>query len=263
MSQNLSLVAERIAADESDPFVIDVRRLETADDMFAAVRSVAVATEQAETRHTERTIRAKTSVGRALVWGYTAVCDFAGVAANKRTAIDALTIGKIGPVLGINKANAVELTGYALETLTACVELGRGDDHDHAEARRALIARDENITERTLRTAINTQLHPDVVSNRAAGAAKAQAAAVAAVTGKAAKTVAATGADAKVVAAVTKRVATSALTPAQIAALSDEQIAATIWALAAVRDARKAGKAQAPKAPKAPAKPKAKAPAKA
>lgn len=238
----LEIAAQMIEADGADALVVDLRRLESADDAFRAIRGTAEVCEAIIERAQDRAITANRTIGRTLIWIYDAVCDYAGIPVNKRTKREDLTIGKVSKVIGVNRENASTLTGCAFDSLGAAIELGRADDHYHREARLALDDAGESVNVKSLRRALNAAIHPEVVSNRAAGAVKARTAAIAAVTGGSVKSVAnKSGADAKVVTAVVNKVAASLLTPAAIAAASDEQIAATIWALSQVRDARKAG----------------------
>jgi len=246
----LNYAAETMRADGESLVIIDTRRFETADDMFTACRNVFGIAQAAVEVASRRAIVANTSIGRGLVWGYTAVCDFAGVAANKRTPINKLTAGAVAKVLGINEANCASLVGVSWGQLNACVELGRADDHDHREAELLLADRNKSVTVKSLREACNEVLNPDVFSNRKVGADKARAAALAAVKGNKLAAIAASGADSKTVATITNKVAASLLTPAAINAASDDQLSATMWAIRQVQAARKAGTLSAPKSTK-------------
>ena len=271
-STNIAAAAKRIVEtkpEDADPFeLVNIYTLRTEADAEAFSNRVAAASEQATTRHTERTITAKTNIGLAIFAAAIARCK-ASEGELKMPEVKIATVGKLGAILsltdspvtvdGVTPKACVERFGYKLSTLNACVDLARGvigsvDD----SARAKLDAEGVSITERSLRTAILAEINPDAIRNRAEGAATMDAAKLALVAGRKPGAIVkvkgnAVKVDAEALNKIRNATASSKITPADAATMTDDEIDATLKVLNLVKSARAAGQAKAPKV----AKPKA------
>lgn len=281
-SEKISAAAKRIAADAPegfDPFrLINMDQITTESDAERTAMTVATANDAETSRFAERTIAAKTNIGLMIFRAAILRCE-ASEGKVKMPEIPKATLGALGKILGLtddeNVKNAAgetlptaaERYGYKMSTLQACVDLARGVIGGHDDvARRKVRESGESVTEKSLRTAVLAEINPDAKRNRKAGADATAAAKLALAAGRKAGAVIKVGAtsvkvDAEKLNDLRNKVSASLLTDAQIAAASDEQIAATILALQLVKSAREAGAVKAPAKPKT-SKPKtSKAPA--
>jgi len=278
-SKNITKAAERIEADgaaEIDPLnrTINVEQIGTEAEAEAMAMSTVVKLQSAGARFAEQTITAKRNVG-LMVWSAARLrVKAANDGGNTKVAMPKLeeaTAGKLAKLLGLTDTPAdgerscEDRFGYKLQTLGACVDLARGLIGDFETVARADIAETgDTVTERNLRSAILARMNPDAMRNRAKGAETMAAAKLAAAAGKSAgetvKVKTADGrtktvkVDAVALNTVKNTVTASALSGAQIAALSDDAIDATIRALQLVKAARAAGTVKAPKPEPKPSK---------
>jgi len=281
-SKNIKQAAERIeaaGAAEVDPLMgtVNVEQFGSESDCEAMAMATVVKLQSAGARFAEQTIVAKRNVG-LLVWTAARLrvkaANDSGNAKVTMPKLEEATAGRLGKLLGLTDTPAdgerscEDRFGYKLQTLGACVDLARGLIGDFETVARADIAETgDTVTERNLRSAILARMNPDAMRNRAKGAETMQAARLAVAAGKAAgetvKVKTADGrsksvkVDAVALTAVKNTVTASALSDAQIAALSDEAIDATIRALQLVKSARAAGTVKAPAIVKPEAKVKA------
>jgi len=278
---NIKAAVKRLEADQAaeallDPLngTINMDTIGTEAQAEEMAIGTVVKLQSAGARFAEQTITAKRNVGLMVFAAARIRIKHQIDGGNAKAAMPALneaTAGKLGKLLGLTDTPAdgerscEDRFGYKLQTLGACVDLARGLIGDYETVARADIAETgDTVTERNLRSAILARMNPDAMRNRAKGAETMQAAKLAAAAGKSAgetvKVKTADGrtktvkVDAVALTAVKNTVTASALTGAQIAALSDDAIDATIRALQLVKAARAAGTVKAPKPEPKPSK---------
>ncbi len=217
--------------------------------------------DKAGSRFAEQTITAKTNVGLMVFRAAKIRCESDESGKTTMPELKLATVGKLGKILGLTdtpgkgERGCSERFGYRLGTLGACVDLARGVIGDvDVVARDAVADSGESLNERTLRTAILAKLNPEAIRNRQTGARNMAAAKLAAASGKAAGAIVkvdgkAVKVDAEMLVKVKNTTSASVLTPAQLAAASDDQLAATLKAIQLVIAAREAGTVKAPAKP--------------